>query len=83
MGRPFRRYCFYLAEKLGKGLDEILAMSSSELSGWMAFDLTNDEDWTKKYEAEKESIRQKSLSNKERGKLFKQLLGGTKDGNDS
>lgn len=80
MGRPFRRYCFYLAEKLGKGLDEVLSMSSAELSGWMAFDLTNDEEWSKKYEAEEQAARQKNMSNQEKAKLFKKLLGGTTDG---
>jgi len=76
MRHPFRRYSFFLAEKLGKSLGEILALNGKEISEWMAYDLTNDEDWIKKYNTERELERQRSLSNQERARLFKQLLGG-------
>jgi len=76
MGHPFRRYCFYLAEKLGKHVHEIMQISSAEICEWMAYDLSHDEKWCDKFKKEEELERQRSMSNEERAKLLKRLLGG-------
>lgn len=77
MSHPFRRYCFSLGERLGKSLNEVLQLSSLELSEWMAYDLTREEKWSENYNKKQELERQKSMSNQERADLLKQLLGGT------
>lgn len=76
MCHPFRRYCFFLGEKLGKSLKEIQALDSAEITEWMAYDLTNDETWLEKYKQEQELERQRAMSDQEKARLFKQLLGG-------
>jgi len=76
MSHPFKRYCFSLAERLGKHISEILTLSSKTISEWMAYDLTNDEEWRKEYSEEIELRQQQQMSNEEKAKLFKQLLGG-------
>lgn len=76
MGHPFRRYCYHLARELGKDIHEIMSMPSHELSEWMAFDLTNNDEWLKKYEEDREKEISRNMSNADKAKLFKQLLGG-------
>lgn len=76
MRRPFRRYCFHLAEKLGKTLKEILALDSSEITEWMAFDMTLDDEWQKKYKDDLEFERTANISAQEKAELFKKLFGG-------
>lgn len=71
MGLPFRRYCFSLAAKLGKTLDEVLAMDANDIAEWMAYDLTNDEKFIEMYKAEQT----KNMSEEEYSATFKALLG--------
>lgn len=78
MRHPFKRYCFFLAEKLGKTLTEVMSLSSTEISEWMAFDLTNNENWQEEYKKQAEIARQRSLDNEEKAKLFQQLFGGVR-----
>lgn len=78
MRHPFRRYCFILGEKLGKTLDEIMSLSSTEISEWMAYDQTKDDKWVKEYNKEEELKRQREMSWKDRGSMFKALFGGNK-----
>lgn len=77
MRHPFKRYCFFLAEKLGKSLDDVMKLSSTEISEWMAYDMTNDEVWVKKVEDEAERKRQQELPMQRRADMMKKLLGGT------
>lgn len=78
MSRPFRRYSFHLAERLGYSKPEELykVLDSNEISEWMAFDRTMNPEWLKEYndQAEKEEILSKSLE--EQSELVKKLLGG-------
>lgn len=74
MRQPFRRYCFFLGEKLGRTLEEILAMDNTEICEWMAYDLANNEEWQKKYLHEKEMERQRNLPAKDRVALLKNLF---------
>lgn len=76
MRHPFRRYCFFLGEKLGKSLEEIQALSSAEITEWMAYDLTSNEKWITNYEQEKELEKQRAMSGEQKAQLFKKLLGG-------
>jgi len=76
MSHPFKRYCFVLAERLSKSINEIMSYSSAELSGWMAYDLTNDERWSSEYEKEKELEMSRSMTMEDRAKQMRQLLGG-------
>lgn len=68
MCHPFRRFCFILAEKLGKSLSEIMHMDSAEIMEWMAYVTTCNQDWVKSYEdnqkldiAKKQSAKNKAL----------------------
>lgn len=72
MCRPFRRYCVALAERLGKSISEVMQLDSSEVSEWMAYDLTLDEKWCDEYQLEQ----QKKLATQSKINLFKQLIGG-------
>ena len=78
MSHPFKRYCFFLADKLGKHVHEIMELNSSEISEWMAYDLTNSEKWVKDYNKQQELERQRAMSNQDRALLFKQLFSGKK-----
>ena len=76
MRRPFKRYCFHLAEKLGRTMTEVMEFGSDEITEWMAFDLTNSKEWLEKYNSEQEMLRQRNLPNEDKARLLKQLLGG-------
>jgi len=76
MGRPLRRYCFILAERLGTTVIDLQnKISSQELSEWMAYDLTNDKNWLEDYQKEQERLASKQLDDEARLKAFKRLLG--------
>lgn len=54
MNRPSRRYYFALAERLGVTVKELLIKCDArELSEWLAYDLTCNDDWVKKYKMSK------------------------------
>lgn len=77
MGRPVRRYCFLLAERLSMTVEKLLdSVSSKELSEWMAFDLTRDEDWSKKFYKQKELEASRAMSEEQRLEAFKRLFQG-------
>lgn len=76
MCHPYRRYCFFLAEKLKKSLFEIQELNSSEIAEWMAFDITKDEKWLENYDKQQELKRQREMSAEDKAKMMKQLLGG-------
>lgn len=75
MGRPFRRFCFTLAEKLGKSYSEIEQLSSKELSEWMAYFQTQDEKWLTNYYNELDAEKQRADPEYAAMKL-KAILGG-------
>lgn len=75
MRRPFRRYCFYLGEKLGMTLVEVEAMSGQEISEWMAYDRTNDDEWMQEYNKQVELERQRKVEEStHKTKLFDKLF---------
>lgn len=51
-------------------------MDSKEISEWMAFDKTCDESWQKEHERQKELELSRQMSDEDRLKAFKALLGG-------
>lgn len=76
MSRPFHRYCYYLASKLKMSVRRLLSeMDSLEISTWMAFDMTNNEEWLKTYNTELELKMSKEMSDEQRVRAFKRLLG--------
>ncbi len=77
MSRHFRRYCFYLADRLKMPVKRLLEeLSSSEISEWMAYDLTTNPDWIKKYNHAKELEASKKMTNEEKAAAFKRLFKG-------
>lgn len=78
MCRPFRLYCFHLAQKLGRTLKEIQELSNNEISEWMAFELTQNPEWKIKYNEELEKNRQSNLTMEQKAKLFNQMIGGNR-----
>ncbi len=77
MCHPFRRYCYVLAERFGVRISEVLCMPSDEISEWMAFDLTKNEEWHKRHTEQRQLEEQRALGAQEKANLFKRLLGGS------
>lgn len=75
MSRPLRRFCFSLAEKLGKSVKEIFALDSAELSEWVAYYMTQNEPWVARYKTQLELERQESLSPEQLAAEFKKSFG--------
>lgn len=76
MNCHFRRYCFYLAERLKMTVNELLSrMTSKEISEWMAYDRTNSQEWLDAYNREKEL---ESFDPQLQAQQLKQLLGGSR-----
>lgn len=71
MSRPFRRYCFGLAERLGMSLKELYKThSGDEIMEWMAYDLTNSEDFKAECKKEKELEESRNMDMEEKQRLF-------------
>lgn len=76
MGRPFRRYCFLLAERFGIPLSELqIKLSSTEIAEWMAYDLTKNEQWQQSYSLQKEQDKQRNMTPEEHAAYIKKQLG--------
>lgn len=68
MTRGSRIYYFRLAERLGKTVKQLLnEIDAHELAEWMAYDMTQDEDWVNDFKAKNMSDEQRSA---EMRKLF-------------
>ncbi len=81
MTRQFRRYCFSLAERLGMTVKRLLdTMDSQEISEWMAFDLTNNEEWLKAYNQQREMELDKQRTDEQRLAAFKRVFRGGPNG---
>jgi hypothetical protein len=76
MGRHFRRYCFYLAEKLKMSVSQIMELDSREISEWMAYDLTNNPEWVQKYNKQLELDKFAELSVEDQASAFKRFFKG-------
>lgn len=77
MGRPFRYYCFSLAEKLHLTIDELLnKLDSNEISEWMAYDLSKTEKFQDKIEAERQAKESAEMTGKQKASLFKSFFKG-------
>lgn len=83
MRHPFKRYCFALAEKLGKSLDEILALGSDEITEWMAYDMTTNDEWLEEHNKQMELAQQKRMSDEAKAQMFHAMLGGIRNGDNS
>jgi hypothetical protein len=76
MSRPFRRYAFHLAERLGKTVNELYRdLNSVEIAEWMAFDKTCDNDWLENYNKELELKKSQELSREEYIQALKSMFG--------
>lgn len=75
MRHPFKRYCFTLAEKLGKHIDEILALDSSTITEWMAYHQTCNEEWLSQYRNDEELNRQSKMDADTQANMIKSLFG--------
>lgn len=77
MGRPFRRYCFSLAERLGYGHPRIMYMylTVQDIVEWMAFDRTQDPEYIKAYNEKIQIEKSAELDAEERSRMIKQLFG--------
>lgn len=77
MNCHFRRYCFYLASQLKMTVRELLEkLDSRELAEWMAYDMTQNTEWQKSYQVEKELEESKKMTDMQQLQAFKALLGG-------
>jgi hypothetical protein len=75
MRRPLRRFCFYLATRLKMTVAELLdRVDSRELTEWMAYELTSNEDWQKKYGTTKEVDMLESMTEEQRTEYLKEQL---------
>lgn len=75
MDRPFRRYLFGLAERMGVSVKELLSkMDSQEISEWWAYDLSRTPEFLKRYHEQKEAEAQAKLTRDELKSRFKQLF---------
>lgn len=71
MSRPFRRFCFQLAEKLKMSVTRLVEeISAAEIYEWMAYFMTQDEDFRKKIEKDMEFDRQKDMTDEERSAMI-------------
>lgn len=50
-------------------------MPSDEISEWMAYDLTTNQEWLDNYNREVEMENQKKMTNENKKRLFKQIIG--------
>lgn len=76
MSRPIRRYQFILAERLRMTIRELQEkLTLSELVEWLAFDLTQSQEWIEKYKKEKELAASKNLDGQNLKALAKKILG--------
>lgn len=76
MRHQTRRYCFSLAERLGCTVAELLnKIDSQELAEWVAYDRTNDEDWSKAYIKECERLKSSQASDEAKTRALKSLFG--------
>lgn len=76
MCRPARRFYFTLALKLGMTVKNLLNdIDSHELSEWIAYFMTRDEDWVKNYDKQKEIEAQSESSLEDKVKAARTLFG--------
>lgn len=84
MHRQFRRYCFYLADRLKMSVKKLLKeLDSHEIAEWMAYDLTNNKDWLGKYQKEIELEASRQMSQEDKVAAFKRLFKGNTNGKHS
>lgn len=75
MDRPFRRFCFVLAEKLGMSVKQVLALESAEITEWMSYCLTQNEKWIEEFKKEKELEAFNELTPEEKAAHYKKAFG--------
>jgi hypothetical protein len=83
MSRPLRRYLFSLAERLSMPVKELeQTLTLDEVAEWLAYDLSNSDEWLAAYMRQKELEASRKLSREQQIIAFKRLLGDTINGND-
>lgn len=75
MSQPFRRFCFALAERLGKSLAEVMSWNSKEIVEWMGFSMTQNDTWMANYKTNLELKRQEALTPEELSAEFRRGFG--------
>lgn len=75
MNRPFRRFCFALAEKLGMSVKQVMKLESAEITEWMGYCLTQNESWMAEFKKERELEEFRNLPPEEQAAKFKQAFG--------
>lgn len=76
MSRPFRRFCFSIAEKLGKDIDEVLEWDSTKLIEWAAYYKTQDEEWVKNFEEQRQLEEQRGATPEEKAQRMRAFFTG-------
>jgi hypothetical protein len=76
MGRPFKVYCMSLVERLGyKSLNELYnTLDNNDILEWSAYDLTQNQEWQKKYNTEIDFDNQKNQTPEEEAKKIKLMF---------
>lgn len=75
MRRPLRRFCFMLAEKLHMSVKRLIEeVDAAEFYEWMAYHLTQDEEFSKKVTRELEMEKQAAMSPKEQALMLTNMF---------
>ena len=70
MGRPYRRFCFQLAEKIKMSVERLVdELSAAEIYEWMGYFLTQDEKFNEKYTKLAEKQKQSEMSDDDRANM--------------
>lgn len=81
MRRPYKRFLYGLSQQLGIDIDIIHEWSADKIAGYMAFGLTQNQEWVKTYKKERERIESEQLTPDQYAETFKRLLGGNNGNN--
>ena len=80
MNRPFRRFCFSLADKQGIDVDEVLQWDSIKITEWAGYYKTQNEEWLKEYEEEKQLEEQRNSNAEEKANRIRAFFTGKNNG---
>lgn len=76
MRHPFRRYAINLSLRLKMPVNQLLnEMDSADIAEYMAYDITSDEDWLKRYKQKQELDRSRDMSPEEKAEAFMAAMG--------
>lgn len=79
MRRPFRRYAIGLSLRLGMPVNQLLdVMDSADFADYIAFDITQDDEWMTRFKKKQELEAHRALSPEEKSAAFMQAMGAPK-----